>query len=120
VRIYRYSGCLYFPDTDNGKTLRELKFKRNEQLTLYKNNVFNSSRVSLMNIDKTDLSDHSKSLFKEWFAKFSVLVDPNDPHSRQVLDINSVKQFISICTDTQDVRDDDEQLLTMFRDFDPN
>ena len=37
VRIYRYSGCISLPETDNGKTLRELKFKRNEIITLYKN-----------------------------------------------------------------------------------
>lgn len=75
---------------------------------MYKNNVFNSSRVSLLNPEKTDLSDHARHLFKEWFYKFSLPVDPNDPKSRQVLDRNSIKQFISICTDTVEVKENDE------------
>ena len=82
--------------------------------------MFNSSRVSLLNLDKTDLSDHAKYLFKEWFYKFSVRVDPKDPTSREVLDRDAVKHFISICTDTQEVKDTDEQLISMFRDYDPN
>lgn len=65
VRIYRYTGSFDIPEKENGKTLRELKFKWNEQLSMIKNNVFSSSRVSLMNPEKNDLSDHAKSLFKE-------------------------------------------------------
>jgi hypothetical protein len=51
VRIYRYSGCADIPETDNGRTLAELKFKRNEQLTVYKKSVTNSSRLPLMSQD---------------------------------------------------------------------
>lgn len=114
VRIYRYSGCVSLPETDNGKTLRELKFKRNEIITLYKNNVFNSSRVSLLNPEKTDLSDQAKHLFKEWFSRFAEFSDPLDANSTLVLDRNAVKQFIAICTDTSEVPDNDDTLQNLF------
>lgn len=120
VRIYRYSGCSNLPESDNGKTLRELKFKRNEQITLYKNNVFNSSRVSLLNLEKTDLSDQAKNLFKEWFSRFAEFSDPLNAQSKLVLDRDAVKQFISICTDTSEVKDNDDTLLLLFKDYDPD
>ena len=120
VRVYRYSGCVSLPETDNGKTLRELKFKKNEIITIFKNSTFNSPRVSLMNPDKTDLSDQAKHLFKEWFCRFAEFSDPLDAKSTLVLDRNAVKQFIAICTDTSEVSDNDETLQNLFENYDPN
>jgi hypothetical protein len=63
-----------------------------------------------MNPDKTGLSDQAKHLFKEWFSRFAEFSDPLDAESKLVLDRDAVKQFIAICTDTNDVSDNDDTL----------
>lgn len=76
VRIYRYSGCSDIPESDNGKTLAELKFKRNEQLTIYRRSVTNSSRLPLVNLDGTDLNPRLLKILNDAFDKFSEVQDP--------------------------------------------
>ncbi len=87
---------------------------------MFKNDIFKSNRVSLLNPEKTDLSDQVKHLFKGLFSRFAEFSDPLDPTSRLVLDRDAVKQFISICTDTSEVKDTDDTLVLLFNDYDPN
>lgn len=63
IRIYRHTGCTDLKDQENGKTLAELKFKPNEQLTAYRRTIFPSAKVSLLNEDGTDLCDKAKDIF---------------------------------------------------------
>jgi len=53
LRILRSIGCVDLKESENGKTLAELRFKRNETLTAFKRNIYNSVRVPLLNIEKT-------------------------------------------------------------------
>lgn len=48
IRIYRYAGCIDLKESDNGKTLAELHFKPNEQITVYKRNMFSVPKVPLI------------------------------------------------------------------------
>jgi len=79
VRIYRYSGCADIPESDNGKTLAELKFKRNEQLTIYRRSVTNSSRLPLLNFEGTDINPRLLKIFNDAFDRFSDMIDPSQP-----------------------------------------
>lgn len=67
---------------DNGKTLAELRFKRNEQLTANRKNIFNSVRLPLMNPDNESITDRAKFIFSSWFYQFAEPVDPLDVNSR--------------------------------------
>lgn len=63
VRIFRAVGCCDIKESDNGKTLSELKFKRNEVITAYRKGYISNQLVPLWNIDSTDLSDRAKFIF---------------------------------------------------------
>jgi hypothetical protein len=54
-------------ELENGKTLGELKFKRNEVITAYRKGLMQTVVVPLMNIDRSDLSERAKFVFTEWF-----------------------------------------------------
>ena len=59
------------PETDNGRTLAELKFKRNEQLNIYRKSVTNSSRLPLFNLEGTDMSPRLVKILNDAFDRFS-------------------------------------------------
>jgi hypothetical protein len=109
VRIYRYSGCADIPETDNGRTLAELKFKRNEQLTVYKKSVTNSSRLPLLSQDGNQMNPRLIKILNDAFDRFSdEAPTPENPQNRLMNKVH-LKSLISVLTD-DDTKEDDIQL----------
>ena len=77
--MFKYAGCADIKDTENGKTLAELRFKHNESMTAYRKNVFNTVKVPLLNLDKTDICERAIYIFTQIFNTFSDPIDPSDP-----------------------------------------
>jgi hypothetical protein len=67
VRLYRFTGCTDLKENENGRTLAELRFKPNEQLTAFRRTIFSAPKVPLLNEDGTALSDRARHIFTEWF-----------------------------------------------------
>ena len=117
IRLFRAVGCLDIKETENGKTLGELKFKRNELLTAYRRSVYGATKAPLLNFDKTDLSERARQIFTEWFITCSELEDPMDPNSRRLMGAQGALRFIREATD-EEVRESDRQLTSMFEAYD--
>ena len=64
-------------DLDNGKTLAELNFKKNETINLYKKQVTTTSNMPLLNPDNR-LNARATDLFTNLFNMFAV-EDPSKP-----------------------------------------
>lgn len=104
IRIYRYAGCTDLKEADNGKTLAELRFKGNEQLTAFKRNVFNSVKVPLVNPEGNDMSDRCYDIFRSWFETFSEEEIENP--GKRVMTRQTLANFIKSCTDDICLEDD--------------
>lgn len=115
IRIYRYSGCVDIPESDNGKTLSEMRFKRNEQLTVYKRSIVQSGRMPLLNQEGDDICGRLKFILNDLFDKFS---SPTESGLR-VMDKSNLRGFISLCTD-DDTKEEDPQLLQIFEKYSNN
>jgi hypothetical protein len=117
IRLFRAVGCLDIKEIENGKTLGELKFKRNELLTAYRRSVYGATKSPLLNFDKTDLSERARQIFTEWFNTCSELEDPMDPNSRRLMGAPGALRFIREATD-EEVSESDRQLTSMFEVYD--
>jgi hypothetical protein len=118
VRLFRAVGCADIKEIDNGKTLAELKFKRNEVITGYRKSMISSVVVPLLNIDGTDLSDRAIHIFTEWFLNCAdVQVDPSDPNSERKMSNVGCQYFIKTATD-EDITLLDAQIANIMEAYD--
>jgi len=115
IRLYRYAGAVDIKDIENGKTLAEMHFKGNEQLTAFKKNVYTSSKEPLLNEYGTDLSDKAKAIFTRWFMKYS-MDDPENPGTR-IMNPNLCAAFTRTCTDDY-VGEEDNRVVGLFYLYD--
>lgn len=115
VRIYRYTGSLDLKESDNGKTLAELRFKPNESLSVFRKNTFCVNKVPLMNEDGSDMNKIAKDIFIEWFNQYSI-IDPENP-SRRVMTPKTLVDFTKSCTD-DNCTEDDSRIVGFFTMYD--
>jgi len=59
ISIHRLVGSTKIKDVDNGMTLRELKFKPNETLTVFKKSMFTPLKMPLLKSEEA-LTDKAK------------------------------------------------------------
>lgn len=71
IRIFRYVGSIDLSESDNGKTLSELKFKPNESLSAYKKNAYLSVKVPLLSDDRKEFNKAVKDIFTAWFYYYA-------------------------------------------------
>lgn len=81
ITLYRYTGVTIIKDTENGKTLSELRFKPNEQLNAYQSKSIVNQTIPLLNSDRSDLSENALLVFTEIFRRFSI-EDEENPGNR--------------------------------------
>lgn len=117
IRLFRAVGCIDIKESENGKTLGELRFKRNELLTAYRRSVYGAAKAPLLNFDRSDLSERARQIFTEWFYNCSELEDPMDTNSRRLMDLIGAQRFTREATD-EEVSVNDRQLTSMFETYD--
>jgi len=102
-------------ELENGKTLAELRFKPNEQLTAFRRNVYSAPYVPLLNETGDELSDRAAHIFTEWFNMFSV-EDPAFP-GRRVMTPPTCVDFTRSCTEDPCL-EDDPRVVGLFAMYD--
>ena len=98
-------------ESDNGKTLAELKFKPNESLSAFKKNIYSSVKMPLLTENGSDLSFRAKVIFREWFKMYSV-EDPDNPDVR-VMTPRTCALFTRSCTE-DNCTEDDNRVTKLF------
>ena len=86
--------------------MSELKFKRNEVLTIYRKSTANSSRLPLLNDERTEVCPRLRHILDDSFDIHSSLADPEDPQSRRVMNRDNLRSLISVVTD-DDTKEND-------------
>lgn len=103
-------------ESDNGRTLGELKFKSNETISAYKRNTFVLNKAPLIQSDGETLTEAARKIFQSWFYRFSI-PDPECPDNR-IMTKSTCTMFIRSCTD-DNCSEEDNRVTKLFSMCDP-
>jgi len=113
IRLYRYTGSTDIKDTENGKTLADLRFKATEAVTAFKKNVYSAPKEPLLNEEGKQLSFRAVEIFTDWFRQFS----EDEPDGRRVMNSPNCASFARTCTEDY-VSEDDPRVTGLYTMYD--
>ncbi|EGR29288.1 ubiquitin carboxyl-terminal hydrolase family protein, putative [Ichthyophthirius multifiliis] len=107
IKLIRASHFNLLKESDNSKTIGEIRFKNNETITVEKKVVPTLSEVPLTNEDGS-LCDRVKIIFIDWFNQFSV---------DGKMDKENCAKFIHSCAN-DNCKADDPRVIQTFNEWD--
>lgn len=118
IVLYRFAGVSTISDADHGKTLADLRFKKNEVLNCYENKYYNNWAVPLLNKDDSDFNSISKKVFIDVFKQFSVEeINEATGEVERFMTRGTCAQFIKSCTEEEIVTEQDNRVENVFETY---
>ncbi|KAL4448730.1 hypothetical protein ABPG74_012819 [Tetrahymena malaccensis] len=107
IKIKRSPNFKQLRDSDNSRTIGEIRFKSNENLTIEKRQTPPIPEANLLNPDNS-LVEKAKQIFTSWFETFS---------TDGQMDAENLAKFIHSCT-SDNCRPDDQRVTSTMAQWD--
>ncbi|EAS02785.2 ubiquitin carboxy-terminal hydrolase (macronuclear) [Tetrahymena thermophila SB210] len=107
IKIKRSPNFKQLRDSDNSRTIGEIRFKSNENLTIEKRQTPPIPEANLLNQDGS-LVEKAKQIFTSWFETFS---------TEGFMDAENLAKFIHSCTNDS-CRPDDHRVTSTIAQYD--